>query len=190
MNRFFMGIAVFSGVLLLAGCGGRKTIQSTSIGDIPEWFSKTPQDQNYLYAANTQASQDMQLAIDKAAIGARSEIGRQLEAKLNSLQKKFAEETGTSNDAQLLEMFTQAEKVVVSTTLNGSKIKKSEVKKDGAMFRAYVLIEYPVGSANAALLDQIKKHDQMFTRFRASETFKELDAETEKYEKFKGQENH
>jgi len=173
----------------MVSCGGKKTIQSTDVGNIPSWFKNVPQDKDYLYAANTQASEDMQIAIDKATTGARSEIGRQIEVRLNSLQKKFSEETGTANDAQLLQMFSETEKTIVSTALSGSRIKKQEVKKDGTTFRAYILVEYPIGSANTALVEQIKKNEQMYTRYRAAESFKDLEKEVEKYEQFKQQEN-
>jgi hypothetical protein len=173
----------------MMGCGGSRGTQSASTGDIPDWFTNIPQDPNFLYSANTQASQDLQLAIDKAVTGARSEIGRQLEVKLEGLQKKFTEETGTGNDAQLLQMFTQAEKTVVSTTLNGSRVKYQKQVKDGELWRSYVLVEYPIGAANSALMQQLKNNEQMYTRFRASESFKELQDEVDKYDKYKqGQE--
>jgi ribosomal protein L24 len=75
----------------------------------------------------------------------------------------------------------------VSTTLTGSKIKKSEVKKDESTFRAYVLVEYPIRAANVALMDQIKKNEQMYTRYRSAQSFEELQKEVDKYEDFKKQ---
>ena len=127
----------------------------------------------------------MQLAIDKAATDGRAEIGRQVETKVQALQKKFDEETGMGKDAQLLQMFTSASKTVVSTSLSGSRIAKQKIAKESGVFRAYVLIEYPVGATNAALVDQIKKNEQMYTRFRASQTFDELQKEADKYDEFK-----
>ena len=179
---FFMASLM---VAALIGCGSSKPMQSADTGDIPDWFTNVPQDPNYLYSANTQVSQDLQLAIDKAVTGARSEIGRQVEVKLEGLQKKFSEETGTGSDAQLLQMFTEAEKTVVSTTLNGSRVKYQKQVKDGELWRSYVLVEYPIGAANTALMEQIKNNTQMYTRFRASESFKELQDEVDKYDKYK-----
>ena len=101
------------------------------------------------------------------------------------MQKKFDEETGMGNDAQLLSMFTSASKTVVSTSLSGTRIAKQKIYRESGLFRAYVLIEYPIGSMNSALVDQIKKNEQMYTRFRASQTFDELEKETQKYEEFK-----
>jgi hypothetical protein len=124
----------------------------------------------------------MQLAVDKAIQSARTEVGRQVETKISGLQKRFQEETGIGDDAQLLDQFTQASKSVVSTSLSGSKEKQKKVVKDGNNWRAYVLVEYPLGAAQQALKEQIKKNEQLYTRFQASKTYKELDDEVTKYE--------
>jgi hypothetical protein len=55
------------------------------------------------------------------------------------------------------------------------------------MWRAYVMMELPLGAANAALLDEIKKNKELYTRYRASEAFKDLDSEVQKYEEWKQQ---
>jgi len=175
-------IAVALLAMFALGCGGPKAMQATSTGDVPEWFSNVPTNPNFLYAANTATSQDLQLAIDKATAGARTEIGRQVETKVNALQKRFDEETGVGQDAQLLQQFTQASKNVVSTSLTGTTVKSKTQVKDGDMWRAYVLVEYPIGAANAELLKAIKANEQMYTRFRASEAYKELDTEVQKFD--------
>ncbi len=169
----------------IVGCGGSQSLQSAGTGDIPDWYTNVPQDPSYLFAANTQTSQDMQLATDKATEAARADIARQLQVKIEGLQKRFNQETGTGNDAQLLQMFTQAEKTVVDETLTGSKVKNQKIVRDGNLWRSYVLVEYPIGAANEALMQQIKNNNQMYTRFRASQTFKELQDEVDKYEKYK-----
>jgi hypothetical protein len=178
-------VALFAAVLI--GCGGAKTLQTTSECDIPEWYTTVPQDPNYLFAAKTATSQDMQLAVDKATTDGRTEIGRQTDLKVQGLQKKFDEEVGMNADAQLMTQFTQANKTVVSTSLSGSRQKSQKLCKDGNLWRAYVLVEYPVGAANEALLQQIKKNNEMYTRFRSSQTFKELDDEVQKYDEWKKQ---
>jgi len=182
-----MLITVFA--VVLVGCGGGpKSLQSTSECDVPDWFSTVPQDPNYLYAARTATSQDMQLALDKAVTDGRAEIGRQAELKVQGLQKRFDEEVGVNSDAQLMSQFTQANKTVVSTSLTGTRLKSQKLCKDGELWRAYTLVEYPIGAANEALMQQIKKNNEMYTRFRSSQTFKELDNEVQKYEEWKKQE--
>lgn len=176
-----LAIAIF-------GCASsQKGLSEAATGAVPEWFSNPPQDPNYLFAATTATSQDLQLAIDKAITSARAEIGRQTEVRVKALQKRFDEEVGIGDDAQLLQQFTAATKTVVSTSLSGSRVSKQTQVKDGNLWRAYVLVEYPIGAANEAFMQQIKKNNQMYTRFRASETFKELEEEVKKYEEFKKQ---
>jgi len=172
---------------MLLGCSGTKPLQNVDTGDIPDWFVNIPKDPNIIYAAKTATSQDLQLAFDKATTDARTEIGRQVEIKVEGLQKRFQEETGTNADAQLLDQFTQANKTIVSTTLSGSRITKQKQLEDGNQWRTYVLVEYPVGAANEALLQQIKKNEQLYTRFRATQTFKELEDEVKRVEEAKKQ---
>jgi len=85
----------------------------------------------------------------------------------------------------LRQMYTSATKAVVSTQLMGSKIKEQKYQQNKGKYQAVVLVEYPIGAANTALVNQIKKNENLYTRFRASESFKELDAEVEKLEQEK-----
>ena len=189
MRTVWITLILLTTGILAAGCGGGpSTIQSAATGDIPAWYTSVPKDSNYIYAVNTATSQDMQLAYDKAMTGARAELGRQVELKVSGLQKRFEEETGVGQDAQLMQQFTQATKTVVSTTMSGTQAKDKKHVKDGDIYRAYVLMEYPVGAANAALLQAIKSNEQMFTRFRASQAYKDLDQEAKKYEDQKKEE--
>lgn len=183
----FTAVFLFS-LVLLAGCGGSpETLQASKTGDIPTWYPNAPQDPLYARAANTAVSQDLQVAVDKASTGARAELGRLVETKVNTMQKRFEEETGTAQEATLIQQFTQATKLVVSTTLNGSRMKDQKTVRDGQMWRAYVLMELPLGAANQALMDEIKKNKELYTRFRATESYRELDAEVQKYEEWKQQ---
>ena len=172
--KVFLGLFAMA-LVVIAGCassgGGWKTI-------------KTPNDPNFFFATGTSESLDLQLAIDKATLNARAEIGRQLELKLNSLQKSFAEEVGDT-DPELNKLYSSATEVVVSTQLSGSKIRDTKYKEKNGKYHAVVLVEYPVSAANAALVNQIKKDQNLYTRFRASEGFKELEAQVDKYENWK-----
>lgn len=185
-----MGIITRHSVLFvltmtLVGCGGSKALQTTTAVEVPEWFTNVLQDPNYLFAVNTATSQDLQLAIDKAVTGARAEIGRQMEVRIKGLQKIFDEEVGIGEDAQLMQLFTQATKTVISASLSGSRIKYQNQQRDGNLWRTYVLVEYPIGAANKALMQQIKNNEQMYTRFRGSQAFEELEDEVKKYEEWK-----
>jgi hypothetical protein len=60
-----------------------------------------------------------------------------------------------------------------------------KAQAEGRAYRAYVLMELPTGEAAKRLMEQVKANEQMYTRFRSTEAFKELDAEVQRYEAWK-----
>jgi len=150
---------------------------------LPDWFTSVPTDANTLYAAVTAESRDLQLAINKAVTDGRNNLAQQMEVKFEGLSKRFQEETGLGADAQLLDQFTQAYKGIVSQTINGSRAAKQEIVNTPAGgYRAYVLVELPIGQASQALMQRMRANEQMYTRFRATQAFDELQKEVERYE--------
>lgn len=178
MKQIFFALIIS---ILLVGCGGSKEVaKNVDLDETPVWFNELPNDPNYLFAAATATSKDMQLAVDKAAADGRAAIGQQMELKVEVLQKKFAEETGIGEDAQFIGMFTQATKNISSSSISGSRIDKRKTMREGNIFRAYVLISSPIGAANQALIDQLKKNELIYTRLKETKAFDELEKETEK----------
>ena len=107
-NKLYVAFVIL--VSIFVGCGTDKPLQSTDTGDVPDWYTNIPSDPAYIHVVNTSTSRDMQTAVDKAMQSARTEIGRALEVKINGLQKRFTEETGIGENAQLLDQFTAASK--------------------------------------------------------------------------------
>ncbi len=187
MKSRLNSMILFVGVILFISFSGCATSPKISGIESPNWFPTPPADEKVLYGVATATSKDLQLALNKAATDARAEIARQVELRVQGLQKKFDEETGLGKDAQLLQMYTQASKLVISTSLSGSRIKEQKFGQEGEVYRAFALVEYPVGVVSQDLLSQIKNKEQLYTRFRASETFKEMEDEVNRYEEWKKQ---
>jgi hypothetical protein len=183
MKKMFLLLPLFAAVVFSTGCGSSQTVlPKTDVGDMPEWFTTPPSDPDFLFGAKTETSTDMQMAVDKATTAARADISRQLEVKMQGLEKQFKEEVGTGDNTTFLGQFTQATKSVTSQTLTGSKVKQNKILKDGNKFRAYVLVEYPIGAANKALMEKIKQNQELYTRFRAGQAFEDLDKSVKEYE--------
>ena len=157
-----------------------------TIRNLPSWYLKPPTDNNYLFAPATAVSRDVQVAINKAQTDARNAIAQQLEVRYGGLNKRFVEEVGREG-SQLLDQYTQVYKAVVSTTLYGSRPRQQVLRTEGGVYRAIILMELPVGEMSKRLLEQLRAQEQLYTRFRASEAFKELDAEVQRYEEWKRQ---
>lgn len=179
--------------LFLMFCGGSKqmvqTEQPANESPCPDWFTNVPEDPDYLFAAATATSKDLQMAINKAKQDARVDIGAQMETRLQGLVKQFQEEIGTGEDSQINSQFTTVSKTVVSTTLNGCKAKNQTTKKEGTLWRACILMEYPIGAANAQFLQQLKNNDLLRQKAAATDAFKELETEVQKFEEEKANKN-
>ena len=189
MSTNFARMALVLTALVAAAChhgaapeagASRATLRA-----MPKWYSAPPKDDKYLYAPATATSKDLQIALNKAEAEGRLQLGQQLEVKYSALTRRFAEETGEGTGAQLLQEYEQTYKAVVSQVLVGTKPKDTKFQVEEGVYRAWVLMELPVGAASERLLKQIQQQEQMYARFRASQAFKELNAEVEKYEQWK-----
>lgn len=174
-------IALFiTALILTVGCSGTKNLPETDQGKVPKWFINVPVEEGKLFASTTATSRDMQLAIDKAITDARAEIAASAEARVESIQEDFSEEIGRDEMSTYLTSFSSATRIVTEMTLRGSVVLERSVQEDAGVWRAYVLMEYSTAAADAAFLDEVAKEEELYTRFRASEAFKRLDAQLEK----------
>jgi len=123
--------------------------------------------------------------VNTAKEEARADIARQMRVKISGMFKRFREKTGVGEDSEFLSIETDVSKSVVSESLVGCKARSQKVLREGPLYRAYVLMELPIGAANSAMLGKIKANQKMYTRFRASQAFNELEDEVDKYEQFK-----
>ncbi|MBI2502539.1 MAG: LPP20 family lipoprotein [Candidatus Latescibacteria bacterium] len=188
-----VSVSHFAGVLALMvwACGPPKVNLTPAptdktIENIPTWMTTPPNDPGYLFASATATSQDMQVAIDKAKTSAQADIAQQLETRLESLTKRFQEETGEAEDSQLLSQFSAATKVATKQTLVGARAKEQKILPEKGIYRAYVLMSLPLGEANQVLMNQVKANEELYTRFRATQAFEELDKEMQDLEKSQG----
>lgn len=185
MKKLAILLSVLFIFSLLFECGGQKTLTSTGTGDIPEWFTNKPKDDNFWFATATAVSRDLQLAIDKATQNARLNLAQQIETQLSGYQKSFAEEVASDSASNYMNMFTQASKSVVDQTLVGSEAEETKFIKEGSNYRSYILMKSPKGAALEELMNSLSKQQELYTRFRASQAFKEMNDEIEKLREYK-----
>lgn len=178
-------------VSLIIGCGGTKPTGITPpatkevIKEAPGWFLNPPQEDNFLFGAGTATSRDMQFAKDKAAEAGRFELAKALETRYEGMSKRFQEEVGATTEAEYLDQFTQATKAIVSQVLTGVTVEKTAISDEKGIFRAYTLVKLPLGAASEALMKRLKDQEELYTRFRSTKTFEELDKDIQKFEEWK-----
>ena len=173
-------------VVLAAGCA---LIGGPQIKGVPGWYTDLPDDdESYLYSATVGESRKMAVATKKAKTEARAELAQKMGTKVQNLEKLFQEEVGADSDTELLEQFTSITKTITSETLHGTQEEKKEVQTlENGTFRVYVLMSLPIGAANQAMMAKIKANEHLYTRFRASKAFEELDADIKEYERTREQ---
>ncbi|HOX26368.1 MAG TPA: hypothetical protein PLL30_07275 [Candidatus Krumholzibacteria bacterium] len=167
-----------AGLLAAAGCGGGSapvTDPADSSVAWPAWYQNPPEDDTVYLAKATATSQDPQFAVDKAELDAQARLASEVSARIQDLMTRFVEEVGSGAEAQLLDKSTSATKRVTEQTLVGARIRKQETVREGAVWRAFVLAEVPRKSADQALLGDISKDEEMYTRFRESQAFQALE---------------
>lgn len=175
-RTFLLAIATVVSIGLGA-CGG----SSATIDDMPEWIAVEPESESYLHGTGTAVSQRLQTALEKAEIRARGDIASTVEVRFQGMSKDFQEEAA----GEYLQQFVQAQKEVVNQFLRGTQVRERKVLEEDSRYRAYVLMEMPIGKASKQLLSKLKKNEELFARFRASEAFEALQKEVKKYNRAK-----
>lgn len=163
------------------GCAPNLQVQG-----LPEWIDNPPNDDvQYLYASRSGASRDMSMATTEAELLARTQLAQQMEGKLENLEKRFSEQfKDDTGGSEVRSQLTSVIKTVTVQTLRNCRVEKRKTQQlKNGNFRVYVLMSLPIGEANAAMMAEIKDNEHLYTRFRASEAFKELEKEVEAYEK-------
>jgi hypothetical protein len=150
----------------------------TTVSELPDWYTKLPQDAHAVYAAGTATSPDLQLAMDKGTLNAKRTLADRINGLISSKMKEFVSEVGQGEDTQVI---TEVERVTTNliTEVNVAGYSQADAKvlSQGNKYRAYVLLQYPIGKANRLLMDQVKKSRVLESKLRASKAFKELEEE-------------
>ena len=151
-----------------------------AISKTPTWYTQPPQDANAIFTTGTEASPDMQMAMDMAVLSAKRNLAFQLGARTSAMMKDFAGQTGTAGDAEVSREIDRVTKsVAADVNVAGFIREKSEIIAEGKNYRAFALIRYPIGESNKIVADQIKRSKVLDTRLRASKAFQDLEQEIE-----------
>lgn len=163
----------------IAGCGGSQA----TLEDMPEWVTDKPDSQSAMFGAGTGKASGLQTAIEKSEMRAQGDIASSIEAQFNSMTKDFREDVNGEERSQ----FTQAQERIVSQVLRGVQSEEQKVIREGGNYRVYTLMRMPIGQAAGEFLSQLQTNEEMYTRFRSSEAFKEMRERVEEYEESQSQ---
>ena len=175
-----------SAIGLLAACSSDPLTDSMSAADkqraavvdqqvdsIPDWVTELPVSEDAYYSTGTAVSSDLQLSIDKSILSPKRTLADRIGGELSTQIKTFITEIGEqgTSEAILIDVEQVTKNVVASVNVAGYNPVNIEVVPEGKVFRTYVLLEYPVGSMNDVLIDQVRKNRALYARIRSSRAF-------------------
>ena len=160
-----------------------KKVEET-VDNIPKWCLNPPISDYALAACGAGESASMNMARNRAILDAKRQLADSIDSEITSRMEDFLKSTGMNTNEQV----KQASEIVTKNTtiqakLIGYKQTKTDAFSMNGKYQFYVLIEYPIGKANQALLNQIKKDEVLSTQKDADKAMAELEAEIEKRRK-------
>ena len=168
MNKYVKIMGVMALGLLVANCSGTnykiKTEKSKVLNEVPKWyvndFSKkkacnTPRfgkDKNKMciFGVSTAVSPDLQLAIEKGMMVAKSELADKVKGEMNKSSKIYITELGKNhNKTTVSEVESTIVNLIKNTPVRGYEIfaKDITMTKNG-YYRVWIGLRLPMGEYN------------------------------------------
>jgi len=200
MNKLFTGFALLASASLLAACQTvspgspeakalaiqkveEKKVEAVEqiVSDLPSWCQSVPSTDLALYACGAGNSGNMNMARTRATLDAKRQLADMIDSQISSRMEDFLQSIGTGSNEQVLQRSEIVTKnSTVEAQLTGYKQKEAETQNIGSKYQHYVLLEYPIGNANQALLNKIKQDEILSTQEAADAAMAELEAEINK----------
>jgi len=151
------------------------------VSDIPDWCLNIPSSNSALYACGDGNSSNLSMARTRANLSAKRQLADMIDSEISSRMEDFLSSVGTGSNEQIKQQSEIITKnVTIEAKLAGYKQVQAEVQNIGSKYQIYVLLEYPIGQANQALVNQIKQNEALSTQEAADDALAELEAEINK----------
>ena len=167
MNKYVKLMGVMTLSLLLTNCASQykiKTEKSKTLNEVPKWFvndfsqkkaCNTPRfgkskDKMCIFGVGTSTSPDLQLAIEKGMMIAKSELADIVKGEMNKSSKIFITELGKNhNKTTVSEVESTIVNLIKETPVRGYEIfaKDITMTKNG-YYRVWIGLRLPMGEYN------------------------------------------
>ena len=151
------------------------------VSDIPDWCLNIPSSNSALYACGSGNSSNLNMSRTRANLDAKRQLADMIDSEISSRMEDFLSSVGTGSNEQIKQQSEIITKnVTIEAKLAGYKQVQAEAQNIGSKYQIYVLLEYPIGQANQALVNQIKQNEALSTQEAADDALAELEAEINK----------
>ena len=172
MNKIFL--LSLSTLIFVIGCAGSKPKPVTN-KDLPEWYLNPPKFKDKFVGVGDALRPQFSLSKQVATERARVEVARAVETTVNSSLNDHMQASGMGMEAGATEFTESVSKSLVSTTLKGCTIEKTEIFKD----RVFVMVTYDAKKAReeakVVARELAKKEESLYNEFKARQAFDSLD---------------
>ena len=146
-----MILAVF-----VVSCSSTYQVQQESSGnnkmleEVPKWFVQKPMSENYLYGSGVATSPDLNLAIKKANLIAKSEIADIINGEMNERATFFSTEVGRDNNKRTVQEFDRTiVNVIKKTAVTGYEVAEQDIfTTANDEYRVYILLQFSYDDQN------------------------------------------
>lgn len=126
-------------------------------------------------------SKSLDLALQRAAVNGRLELAQALKAKVEALQNSFVEEAGLTGDLLTIIQFHDIVTAITQQQIQDVSVSELKHETIDDTATAYALVELDP----QVILNQLQQAEELYTRFRSTETFKAFTREIENYSTYK-----
>jgi PBP1b-binding outer membrane lipoprotein LpoB len=152
----------------------------TIMSDVPDWYLEPPKSEDAIYATATETSRDLQWTIDKANMSAVRTIALKMKSEVSAKVKDYSLDAGLSSDDRVQrEIERVSTQTALAVDVSGYSRVKSVVEREDGKFRVYTLVKLPLGEANKAMVENVRKSELLSKQMRQSKAFRELEAEVD-----------
>lgn len=171
MKRHLIALSVLT--LLFAGCAANPQTkveqtmpapvlkaQGTVVPTlkVPDWFLQPPENTaQHIFVVGEATGPFLGMTVQKATLDADAKLAFQMKSNVEAMIKSFKTDTGGKYGAESAEMLTR--KVANATIIGHHKV-DSQITQEGATFRVFVLMRYPLGDANQLLTAELASRAQ------------------------------
>jgi len=171
-----LGLLLMS-VLSVLGCGpAAANVKETTVEKVyrPVWWDNQDPASPYLNVYGMGTATYEESSIDIAKSNAWSEASQYVQVYVDGMIKRYLRESGVDNP-QILQSSEKATQVVTSSEFSGVMTVKSETIKEDGKYRTFIALAIPKDDVNKKILDAIKNEEALYTEFKASQAFQELE---------------
>jgi len=176
VTRLMMTMVILGSLVSMGCAGGRTTTNPREVYQ-PTWYGATG-NAEYLFVYGNAERTSQQAAESSVYASALAEAANSVETSVATMMKDFISETGIDNP-EVLSLTERVTRTVANQRFSGTQItQRQTVTVEGGRYKAFVQVALPKSEINRDLKNRIKNEEALYTRFRASQAFQELDRAT------------